>query len=302
MVSIHLLEQLDDALKERRIGEGIRLLEHAGADWTNPDLERGGAAVALRAAQWLDVGHRDRKSVEALLARFSPALRARMPFHDYLQLRLAEAFRALMTEDSDTAIELLDFVLKAERELGDENLIILANFWKGRAHRKKGEYAKAFEHVVEARRRAETMRAEKLAAVIEVQEAWLIFQKGDATKALELLSHSEDRLKNTDDAISLGNIESARGRIIRRTGEYSVALEHYERAIAIYARLDVNHRNLARTLVNAAYVKRLVALHLRKRIESKVNGSKPGVPVKEAGPAKLSCTLCIAMSRCIGPT
>ena len=282
ILSVHFLEQLDEALQERRIGDGIRLLEHAGAGWTHPDIERGGAAIALRAAQWLDVGHRDRKSVEALLARFSSTMRARMPLRDYLELRLAEAFWALMGEDADTAIELLEFVLKAERELADENLIILAHFWKGRAHRKKGEYGKAFEHVVEARHRAETLRAEKLAAVIEVQEAWLIFQKGDAKKALELLSHSEQILKGTDDAISLGNIESARGRIVRRTGEYSVALEHYERAIAIYARRDVNHRNLARTLVNAAYVKRLLALHLRKRIESKANSGTPRLPAREA--------------------
>src|ERR1700735_3565658 len=104
---LHFLEQLDEALKERRIGEGIRLLEHAGSVWTNPDIERGGAAIALRAAQWQDVGHRDRKSLEILLARFSPALRSRMSFFDYIQLRLAEALRALMTEDADTAIELL---------------------------------------------------------------------------------------------------------------------------------------------------------------------------------------------------
>jgi tetratricopeptide (TPR) repeat protein len=279
-LSSHFLSQLDDALKERRIGDGINLLEHVGADWTNPDVERGGAAIALRAAQWQDVGHRDRGSLEILLARFSPALRARMSFFDYIQLRLAEALRALMTEDADTAIELLEFVLKAERELADESLIIQANFWKGRAHRKKGEYEKAFDHVVEARRRAEIMGSQKLAAVIEVQEAWLIFQKGDAKKALELLSHAEQKLADTDDAISLGNIESARGRIIRRTGEYSVALEHYERAIAIYARLDSTHRNLARTLVNAAYVKRLLALHLRKRIESKVTRTHGGMAAK----------------------
>ena len=95
ILSVHFLEQLDEALQERRIGDGIRLLEHAGAGWTNPDIERGGAAIALRAAQWLDVGHRDRKSVEALLARFSPTMRARMPLRDYLELRLAEAFWAL---------------------------------------------------------------------------------------------------------------------------------------------------------------------------------------------------------------
>ena len=272
-LSLHFLEQLDDALKERRIGEGISLLEHAGPDWTNPDIKHGGAAIALRAAQWLDVGYRDKKSVKALLARFSPALRARMPLRDYLELRLAEAFLALMTEDADTAVELLDFVLKAERELGDEHLMALAHFWKGRSHRKKGEYEVALKHIVEARRRAETMRAKKLAAVIEVQEAWLIFQKGHAKRAMELLAHAELQLKDTDDAISLGNIESARGRIVRRTGEYRLALEHYARAIAIYGDRHPNHQNLARTLVNAAYVKRLLALHLRKRIESQASRS-----------------------------
>ena len=302
ILSVHFLEQLDEALQERRIGDGIRLLEHAGAGWTNPDIERGGAAIALRAAQWLDVGHRDRKSVEALLARFPPTCGPGCRCASISNFGLPKHFGRLMREDADTAIELLEFVLKAERELADENLIILANFWKGRAHRKKGEYGKAFEHVVEARHRAETMRAEKLAAVIEVQEAWLIFQKGDAKKALELLSHSEQKLKDTDDAISLGNIESARGRIVRRTGEYSVALEHYERAIAIYARRDVNHRNLARTLVNAAYVKRLLALHLRKRIESKAHSLEPGVARKGNRAPQLSSPLCIHMSRCPGST
>ncbi|MGC2402660.1 MAG: hypothetical protein WA510_22910, partial [Acidobacteriaceae bacterium] len=140
MLSLYFLQQLDDALRERRIEDGIQLLQHAGSAWASPDIERWGAAIALRSAQWLDVGYRDKKSLDTLLARFTPAVRARMPLVDYLQLRLAEAFQALSTEDSDIAIESLEFVLKAERELGDDDLIVLANFWKGRAHRKKGEY------------------------------------------------------------------------------------------------------------------------------------------------------------------
>lgn len=274
MLSLYFLQQLDEALRDRRINDGINLLEHAGPVWAAPDIERWGAAIAVRAAQWIDMGYRDKKHLDALLARLSPGLRAKMPLLDYLQFRLAEAFQALSTEDSDAAIDSLEFVLKAERELGDEDLVILANFWKGRAHRKKGEYEKALKHVVEARSRAEVVRAVKLAAVIEVQEAWLVFQKGDAKKALDILGHAQQVLKDTDDAISLGNIESARGRIVRRTGEYTVALEHYERAIAIYARRDLTHQNLARTLVNAAYVKRLLALHLRKRIDSKTSPAR----------------------------
>ncbi len=281
LLPFHFLEQLDDALANRRIAEGIHMLEHAGEGWTSPDVEHGGAAIALRAVEWLDVGYRDKKSVSALLARFPSTFRSAMPLREYLLLRLAEAFQALMAEDADRAIEMLEFVLKAENELADERLMVMAHFWKGRAHRKKGEYEAALKDIVEARRRAETTCAEKLAAAIEVQEAWLIFQKGDAKGALALLAHAEQQLKDTDDAISLGNIESARGRIVRRTGEYRLALEHYDRAIAIYGRLDPNHRNLARTLVNAAYVKRLLALHLRKRIDTRPGGDHGRSPAKK---------------------
>ena len=42
-------------------------------------------------------------------------------------------------------------------------------------------------------------------------------------------------LKDTDHYLALGNIESARGRIVRRSGEYAKALEHFDRAIAIYS-------------------------------------------------------------------
>jgi len=53
-------------------------------------------------------------------------------------------------------------------------------------------------------------------------------------------------------------------------GIYSVALDHYERAIASMPRREHQPSQPGRELwVNAAYVKRLLALHLRKRIESR---------------------------------
>ncbi len=57
-------------------------------------------------------------------------------------------------------------------------------------------------------------------------------------------------------------------------GEYAKALEHFDRAIATYSAGNPNHRNLARALVNSAYVKRLLALQLRKRIDARA--LKPG--------------------------
>ena len=265
-----LLGQLNRDLRDRRISEGIALLE--GSETVLSKLrasDSGAADFVLCVAQWIDVGYKSPMPLENLLGRFSPDVRSQMPLRHFLFLRMAQAFSALSKEDADTAIELLEFVLKAERELADDWLIVLAHFWKGRAHRKKGEYEIALRDIVAARTHAQAMQADKLAAVIQIQEAWLVFQKGDPKAALALLDRAERQLKSTDDAISLGNIASARGRIVRRTGEYAEALEYYDQAISIYARRDGNHRNLARTLVNSAYVKRLIALQLRKKIDSR---------------------------------
>ena len=113
---------------------------------------------------------------------------------------------------------------------------------------KKGEYETALSHIVRAREIAQTQRDRMFAAVIQVQESWLLFQKGMTREALQILSNAESVLKNTDHYVALGNIESARGRIVRRLGEYANALEHFTRAMELYARRDPNHLNLARTL------------------------------------------------------
>jgi tetratricopeptide (TPR) repeat protein len=81
-------------------------------------------------------------------------------------------------------------------------------------------------------------------------------------------------LRATDHYDALGNIESARGRIVRRLGEYSRALEYFTSALELYARRDANHLNLARTLVNAAYVRRLLALQIRKRIDRQAHSGR----------------------------
>jgi tetratricopeptide (TPR) repeat protein len=165
-------------------------------------------------------------------------------------------------------------------------MITLAHFWKGRAHRKKGEYEAAREQIVRARPLAQEIGSnEMLTAVIQIHEAWLIFQKGLSKEALRLLTEAESVLKHTDHYLALGNIASARGRIVRRSGEYTRALEHFDHAIEIYSAGDPNHRNLARTLVNAAYVKRLLALQLRKRIDARANRS---TPIQKGGGSSLS--------------
>lgn len=257
-------------LQARRITAGKTLLQGGEPLLAalNPG-EPGAARLLLLVAQWVDVGYRDYHFLEQLLQRFPPECRQRLSFGDYVRLRMVEAFRALSTDEMSDAIEALDLVLKTESDLPDETLATLAHFWKGRAHRKKGEYEAAYLHIVRARELAQKAQDEVFTAVIQIHESWLLFQKGMRREALRLLSHAENVLQATDHYVALGNIESARGRIVRRSGEYTRALEHFERAVSLYAQGDSNHLNLARALVNAAYVRRLLALQLRKKIDAR---------------------------------
>lgn len=265
-LSPNLLRKLDDALLGRRVGEGFHLLERS--EKILADLgpkEPHAISYLLCVVQWVDLGYQDIRLVEKLLERFAAVPRGDMPLSDYLQLRMVEAFLAFASEDASTATDIFEFVLQAQAEIAEPRLIALAHFWKARAHRKKGEYEKALHHIAEAKRLAKQIHAPKLLAVIKIHESWLLFQRGQRKDAFRLLDEAEVELKPTGHALSLGNIESARGRFVRRSGEYAKALEHFHQAIAIYSKRFPHHPNLARAFVNAAYVKRLMALDLSHR-------------------------------------
>jgi tetratricopeptide (TPR) repeat protein len=268
-------EELSLALHQRRIRHGIVMLDSVETELQRigPDTPNS-ARLMLLLAQWVDLGYRDHQFLDPLLAQFQPAERRKLTLKDYLQLRMAEAYCALASGESNKCIEALDFVLKPLNDLGEIPHLTIAHFWKGRAHRKKGEYEAALSHIVCAREMAQKQGDRLFAAVIQVQESWLLFQKGMTREALQILSKAESELKNTDHYVVRGNIESARGRIVRRLGEYTNALEHFRRAMELYTRRDANHLNLARTLVNAAYVRRLLAQQIRKRIDRQAQSGR----------------------------
>jgi tetratricopeptide (TPR) repeat protein len=264
-----LLEKLNLALIERRIGDGFRLLDTS----TDPLLSLASThplapALALSMAQWVDLGYANPQLFYNLLQKLEDGDRVSMPLKSFLLLRMAEAYAALAEENASRATDLLDFVLRVEQELTDPHLVTLAHFWKGRAHRKKGDYAAALHHILTARTLAQQSNAPKITAVIKIHESWLLFQKEERREAFRLLDEAESELITTDHALSLGNIESARGRFVRRSGEYTKALAHFDRAVEIYSERHKQHPNLARALTNAAYVKRLMALDLRKRLHA----------------------------------
>ena len=264
----NLLSQLKDDLVCRRVERGMGLLEEHSSLFNSFDPEQKNAGrFAGYLAQWVDLGFQRPSLVRGIVAHFSKAVRARLPLLDYLYLRMAEGMLAMSEELKDDAIQHFDFVLSLANDTDDKELAAIANFWKGRCLRMRGEYEQALASAAKGRDIALQCGHGPMAAVSQVLESWLCFQKGDAKQAIDILQRAEAVLSRTDDYLTLGNIHSSYGRIARRQGRYQHAIDSFTKAIECYKRRDPQHRNVARSLNNMAYVKRLIALQLRRKID-----------------------------------
>jgi tetratricopeptide (TPR) repeat protein len=260
--------QLRDDLGCRRIRAGIATLERGRAEIESlsPCTPHAGVLLGL-IAQWVDAGFDSPDLLARLLARFPPAARAALPLLDYLHIRMAEGVVAMSQEGFDCAIGHFRFVQSLEREVDDAALLAVANFWIGRCLRKTGQYEEALAYVIRGEELALACGYFQMAAITQITQSWLSFQKGRLDEALGMLRRAEDALSHTDDFLNRGNIQSAHGRIARRQGQYEGAVECFEHALAEYRACGGGQLQMARTLQNLAFVKRLRALQVQKELD-----------------------------------
>src|SRR2546423_1862217 len=264
-----LLRGLKENVALRNVSKGIALLDAHAHLLTSLDPEQpNAAAFAGYVAQWVDIGYRGPELLQELLARFPKTCRARLPLRDYLHLRMAEGLLALLHDEPEGALQHFDMVLSMQEEIEDRELVAIVQFWHARCHRKKGEYDEALKHAAVGRELALVLGFEKMAAVMRVLESWLLFQKGYRRESASILEKAEKVLRETDDDITLGNIYSAHGRMVRRRGNYNEALKFFLKSIEHFQKRNSQHRNLARTLTNIAYVQRLIALQISRQIDA----------------------------------
>jgi tetratricopeptide (TPR) repeat protein len=263
-----LLAHLREDLVSRRIQSGIERLNGSRPllSALNPAQKNASALVGLL-AQWVDIGFDRPQLIKDLLSRFPPVSRASLPLCDYLHLRMAEGFVAMCDEDRESAIVHFETVLSFERETLDNELVAIAYFWIARCQRKMGRYESALKYAVKGRELALNAQLPKMAAIGQVLESWLTFQEGKPEEARRVLKEAEMALVDADDFVTRGNIQSAYGRIARRQGRYEQALQHFANSIEEYKKRNPQHRNLARALANIAFVKRLIAVRLGKKID-----------------------------------
>jgi len=171
-----LLAQLEAFIQSRRVREGFALLDELRKKIRQTNGLEGVNAIslALCLAQWVDLGYRDHSLFEVVIKKL-PERHSELSFLDVMRLNLIEAYSCLAAENLDRAIALLDQTAIAGAEILPEYLIFLTHFWKGRSHRKKGEYKDAAWHIHAARASAERLVNEKLVAVAKIHESWLVF-------------------------------------------------------------------------------------------------------------------------------
>ena len=270
MLSSDQLQDLRRLLQERQIGAGISLLESYRPQLEEIKAGEANAGVALGTlAQWVDVGYEGGDLLSELLTRFPSDKRPDLPLLDYIQLRMAEAVVAMRREDLAEALDHLRAVLVLEKDIGDPKITVIAGLWKARCLRKAGEYEQALEVTKQSMQLAESQKLPHLAALLRTLESWMVFQQGDSKEASRILQEAEAILRDTDDFITLGNIQSAYGRIALREGRYDHAMQYFEASIEVFQRRSSMEGYLARSLTNIAQAKRFLALQLRRSIDAK---------------------------------
>jgi tetratricopeptide (TPR) repeat protein len=261
-----LLKRLSTLLVERDVKTGTAILEKhfRPGDALDPKKPES-YALLLVLAQWVDLGFRDIRFLESQFTLFEKFRLPTLSISHYLSLKLAECYLQLGRRKYDEAVGMLQALIHLHAGSFSALQLFVSHFWLSRGYRQAGNFDRAYEEIKAARHQAEIMNADRLQAVAKIHESWLIFYRGDRRTALQLLDESERVLAATGHSLSRGNIAAARGRFIRSTGDYERALGFFEQAIQIYQEDHPLHPNLARALVNAAYVKRLMAQELRSK-------------------------------------
>jgi tetratricopeptide (TPR) repeat protein len=294
-----LLAQLEEYVAAREIERGITCLRsHQDLIAHLDPVQENAARLVAQLAIWTDIGFAG-PPLQDILKRFArdtnqaanglvrgntsnalskrakrsgavSARRSKLSVSDYICLRMAEGMAAMVEESMECAIGHFDFVLSLGEELDDRFLLAIVYFWKGRCLRRRGEYDEALIHTVKGKELALALGHPRMAAVMQVLEGWLYFQQGKWKDAVRISQEAERVLVETDDYVTLGNIQSFYGRMARREGRFDKAIEFFERAIEHYGKRDPQHPNLARSLANMALSKRGIALQLQKRIDREV--------------------------------
>lgn len=288
-ISNELIMALREHLLCRRIEKGLDTLKMHATLFQNLDVEQPNAAAFLGyTSQWVDIGYGDPSIIKRLLGQFRTKA-SLLPLCEFVHLKLAEGLVALAERSFECAIRHFDFIVALGADgLADKAPLAQAHFCISRCERILCRYDSALAHVVKARDMITELGYRKMASVMQVMESWLYYQRDDLPQALARLGDAEANLHETDDWVTLGNIQAGYGRIALREGCYEQALERFRTAGERYIVGGAEHSNLAGCFKNTARAKRLLGLRLIRKMDAETSGHR-GLRIRAANvPSRLS--------------
>jgi tetratricopeptide (TPR) repeat protein len=291
LISLELLSALRADIDSRRIDHGMQLLAnstHIIASF-DPSLENAAAFLGIL-AEWVDLGFGNLELVNRLVGTYGKEVRSRLCMPEYTQLRMAEGMVAMTGEKLDSAIEHFSIVLQLAGDADAWDVLAITHYWIARCQRKRGQYEEALIHLRKALDIQSTHGHIQNEVPARVLQSLILFENGDLKQAFVGLREAEAILSQTDDYVTLGNIQSTYGHILERDLRFGQAIEHYTRAITEFKKRDSKLVNVAGTIADMSFTRIQVARHLRQNIEAypdqKRNGA--GLPARAVCVRELS--------------
>jgi tetratricopeptide (TPR) repeat protein len=257
------VERLVRFISRRRFRDAKELLEK----WDDRELlvspmQKNAAILLSQYAQWIDFDFSYAPRVEAAIEQFRRLPRNVLLPIDSAHLDVAEGLINLHRENYNEAIVHFKYAMKMAHSVSDYDLLVICLYFISRAYSRKSLYLKALHYARRAKKRNEVLARPERGGAIEMREVFLLFVLGKWETAQERLTRAQKALRGTDD---FGNAKSFEGRLYQASGDYAKALETYVDAIHEFQSCGlVKHRNIARTYINMADVRFLLARDLYK--------------------------------------
>ena len=268
LIPDELVAALNDDANRRRIDSGTARIAGCRPIFEQFDPSAKNSSVFLAvAARWCDITDAGPEPIRKMLATYDEAARSRFSVADYVRVRMAEGMVALKEDHLDKAIEDFEIALKLADQASAADVLALSNYWTGRCLRRKGKYEDALKYVRKGREIQFSRGHVHCSAAMRVLEGLILVETDESKAAIEQLRAAEAVLIETDDYITLGNIQSTYGRTLQREGHYRQAIEHYSRAIEHFQKRDTKGAHIARAEVDASFTRIQVARHLRRNID-----------------------------------
>ena len=278
MPSVHdrWANELVDCVARREMGAALAILTNERPEREDWPSEANMPVLLYCMARLLD---RDLKHIN-LLDRWIADLKntidaGALSIADAAHFELSQAVVRFHHGKAREAIERLEFASRLADICRNRDLQTISRYYLARSLYRSGDWIRAKTAIQQAEM---SVSVDEDRARLRMMKAWMLFNEGHTQEAEAQLNQAEALLSPSDYA-DRAHVLFVRGRLARRSGQYAVAVNEAQRAIALLNERDKsdNPRLMAKCHIHIAYALLLQAESERLRLSEKALGELQSV-------------------------